>query len=189
MDRRNFARRAARRGAWTVALAAALCAAGCATPGRVANGDAALPAGENSAAFLDRLSAQADVNENDAFRGVLIVLDGQDPAGTFAERVEALRGKGALAEDWDFDAARPITKGKLAYVLYRGCGFGGGVVLTLVGPSPRYCLREFQYNGMMSPGSALSPVTGMELVAVLSRADVYRRTGQVPDRAGDVAGR
>jgi hypothetical protein len=56
----------------------------------------------------------------------------------------------------------------------------GGVILTLSGPSQRYCLRELQFRGFVSPGLPYTPVGGMEFVAVLNRAEVYRRTGEAP---------
>ena len=40
---------------------------------------------------------------------------------------------------------------------------------------------------MMSEGGMDTPVTGMEYVAVLGRADTYKRTGKVPDKSGEVS--
>ena len=53
--------------------------------------------------------------------------------------------------------------------------------LQLTGPSQRYCLRELQYRRIIGPGFILSKVSGMELVAVLARADAIRTTGEVPE--------
>ncbi|MHC4981595.1 MAG: hypothetical protein ACYTF6_00310 [Planctomycetota bacterium] len=167
-------------------LAAAV-ASGCGgPPGQVANPDAVLPAGENSAAFLDRISSQPSVSENDVMRGILLLLDGRDQAGNFAQRLEGLRDKGIVGASWDFDADRPITKGKFAYMIYQACEMPGGIALTLLGPNQRHCLRELQYREVMSEGSPFSKVTGMEFVAVLGRADVYIRTGKVPKKSGVV---
>ena len=66
-------------------------------------------------------------------------------------------------------------------MVYQACGLKGGLTLTLTGPSQRYCLKELQYLGLMSEGQVYNGVTGMEYVAILSRADELRQTGQVSD--------
>jgi len=162
-------------------LAGLLAAGGCGSGQIEAGADATLPAGEDSAAFLDRVSSLPTVGENDALRGVLLLTEGSDADGTFAERVEKLRAAGIAPGTWDYSAQRPVTKGRLAQLLYQACDIPGGVTLTVAGPSQRYCLRELQYRGMIAPGPTYAEVTGMEYVAVLSRADAWRRTGQVPE--------
>lgn len=170
------------------AILTAALAAGCATPG-VQSPEAKLPADEGSPGFLDRMSSQATVSENDAMRGMLMLLDGDDEAATFGERVDALKQRGVVGEDWDFVADRPIRKGRLAYMVYQAADVPGGVILTAFGPSQRYCLRELQYRGFMSEGFVTSKVTGMEYVAVLTRADSYRRTGELPTAISKTTGR
>lgn len=167
-------------GLW--ALAGCLLLAGCgAGLLRVAEGDAALPADDGSAAFLDRVSTGTTVTENDALRGILLLLDGKDASGDFRQRVNALVERNILSRTWDHRASRPITRGKLAYLVCQACKFPGGVILTLTGPSQRYCLRELQYRELMGSGAFYSQVTGMEFVAVLTRADAYLETGKLPD--------
>jgi len=145
-----------------------------------------LPSGELSDAYLDRISTQAAVSENDAMHGLLLLVDGKDNAKNFAQRVKLLADAGILSRNWTFVASRPITKGKLAYMVYQAAGMSGGVILSVSGPSQRYCLRELQYQKVMvETGSYYSPVSGMEFIAVLGRADVYKRTGKVPGKAGD----
>ncbi|HET6427784.1 MAG TPA: hypothetical protein VFJ30_05205 [Phycisphaerae bacterium] len=161
-----------------VLIGPALClAAGCTAPGAVGGGQMPLSAA-NSAAFLDELSSQPQVTEAQAFRGLLLVLD-NDRQMTFAEAVSALKQTGIVSQSWDFQADRPITRGKLAYMFYQACHMRGGLTLTLTGPSQRYCLRELQYRGYMAPGLFYNKVTGMEFIAVLTRADELRQTGEV----------
>lgn len=162
---------------------------GCtAREGTITGGQATLAADENSAAFLDRISSQDRVSENDATRGILMVLEGRDTAQTFKQRVQTLRNKGIVRAGADLEAGRSITRGRFAYMIYQACGMPGGVILRLAGPSERYCLRELQYRNMMREGFAQTPVNGMEFVQALTKADVYKRTGKVPDRAGQIEG-
>jgi len=162
----------------TMLLLAAF-SAGCAR-GIIAAGDAKLPDDDGSPGFLDRIASQQSVCENDAMRGILMLLDGKDAAADFKDRVQRLRARNIIGADWDFDANRPVTRGRLAIMIHKAAGTPGGIILTLAGPSERYCLREMQYRGFIGPGAFYSPVTGSEYVAVISRADAYRRTGQLP---------
>jgi len=161
-----------------LAMAVAGCSGG---PRKIAGAGAKLPDAESEPAFLDRVSSQKTVSENEAMRGILFLINGNDQAQTFEHRVAALRQKKIVDPSWDFAASRAMTKGKLAYMVYQACNMDGGVILTLGGPSQRYCLRELQYRSMMSPGLPGTDVTGMEFVAVLGRAGTYRQTGKFPE--------
>ncbi len=161
--------------------AAAVALVGCEQVGVITSGGEALPAGEDSAAFFNRISSEKVVTENDAMRGMLYLLDGQDDTGTFEQRVNQLQEKGILGKTWSFDAARPLTKGKLAFMVYQATKIPGGVMLMLTGPTQRYCLRELQYRGLMSEGAFYNNVTGLEFIAVMSRADEYIQEGKVSE--------
>ncbi|MFW6146554.1 MAG: hypothetical protein ACOC7R_04395 [Planctomycetota bacterium] len=163
----------------TVALALV---GGCGMSGRIGGGDVTGPQGEHSAAFLDRLADAPTVSESDAATGVLMLLE-DESGGTFEARVRRLRDRDVLPQ-WNMDAGRPLTRGRLAYMVYQATDMPGGLTLTLTGPSRRYCLREMQHRGMVTDGLASTPVTGMEFVAVLTRAERYARTGEFPDNPG-----
>jgi len=166
-------------------FAAVVALGGCASSGlTVAGENATLPKGENSAAFLDRMSSQDTVTENDAMRGILM-LDGGDKTGTFKQRVDSLIGKKVLDPKGNYDASRELSRGKLARMICSACGLSGGLILRLTGPSERYCLRELQYRQMMTPGSASTKVSGMEFASVLTRAEIYKRTRRFPDMVGN----
>ena len=161
---------------WIWMLATVAAAGGCAAPG-LTGGQAALPVG-NSAELLDKLSGQPTVNQAQAVAAVLMLVDADGPK-TFAEGVAELTRQKIADSQWDFQADLAITRGKLAYMVCQACRIQGGVTLTVTGPSERYCLREMQYRGYMSSGLFYTPVTGMEFVAVMTRADELRRTGKV----------
>jgi hypothetical protein len=163
-----------------------LAAVGCQGAGQVAGGESTLLEGESCAAFLDRMSTQETVSENDACRGLLMLLDGQDGSATFQDRVKSLRERNIVGADWDMNAPTPVTRGRLAYMIYQATEMSGGVILTMTGPSERYCLRELQYRKVMAAGTLMQPATGLECVSVLGRADTYIRTGKVPDQAGSI---
>ena len=161
----------------------------CGRIGDVHNGEATLSAEEGSPGFLDRVASGTSVCENDACRGVLMLLEKEQPEATFAERVATLRQVGVVPACWEFAADRSLSRGRLAQMIYQACDCPGGLMLTLTGPSPRYCLRELQFRGIIGPGAVFAPVTGMEYVAVLARADAYLQTGAVPETLSPMEGR
>jgi hypothetical protein len=167
-----------------VLLAGVLALGGCGT-GVINDGQAQLPT-ESDAAFLDRVASAQTVTQHDATRGLILLTEGQDTFDTFAGRVEHLRQAGIIAPDWDMTADKPLTRGRLAYMTYVATEMDGGVILSLSGPSQRYCLRELQYRGVIGEGSLMTNVSGLEFIGVLGQADVYRRTGQFPDKAGQI---
>jgi hypothetical protein len=166
-------------------FAAVVALSGCGSSQLTVTGeDATLPAGENSAAFLDRMSSLDTVTQNDALRGILM-LDGGDETGTFKQRVDLLIGKKILPARGGYDASRKLTRGQLARMVCRSCELSGGVIMRLTGASERYCLRELQYRKMMTPGSRSTKISGMEFASVLTRAAIYKRTKKFPDMVGD----
>jgi hypothetical protein len=154
--------------------------AGCSGPREMVCGaDAPLPQ-EDSAAFLDRVAQGRTLTENDAARGVLMLLDGADQRREFGQRVDALRQRGLIGKDWVMVADRPVTRGRLAYMVCQACAIRGGVTMMLLGPSERYCLRELVYRQMMAAGPPDVSATGLEFVSVMARADALIQSGKVP---------
>lgn len=160
------------------------CCVGCGN-GEIISRNAPLPKSEDSAGFLDRISSMPVVSENDAMRGILMLIDGNDTAESFQQRVKMLQERGIAAKSWDYVSDRGITRGKYAFMVYQAAKFRGGIILSITGPSRRYCLRELQFKKVMCNGPMLAEITGMEYVAVLGRADTFIRTGHVPNRSGE----
>jgi hypothetical protein len=158
----------------------AACLVGC-SAGQIDHPEATLPEKGSSAAALHRISGEKIVNQNDAMHVVLLLAEGEDQAGNFQQRVMKLRDLNIVDMSWHVDAKKPVTRGQVAYMVYQAAKMPGGLTLTVFGPSQRYCLRELQYNGMIDQGGILSPMTGMEMVAVLDRADAYMQDGEMPD--------
>jgi hypothetical protein len=172
-------------GVATASLLIFTCCVGC-DNGEIISRSEALPKGEDSAGFLDRVSSMQEVSENDAMRGILMLIDGDDTAESFEQRVQTLQDRGIVAKSWDYVSGRGITRGKYAFMIYQAAKFRGGIILGLTGPSRRYCLRELQFKKVMCNGPMLTQIPGTEYVAVLGRADTFIRTGYVPNRSGEI---
>ncbi len=157
-------------------------AIGCTPPEMAIEGaSATLPADDGSAAYLDRVSTMQNVSQNEAMRGILMLLEIDDAKDTFQQRVAKLRDRGLVDPSWRLQADRPITRGQAAYMIYQACDMRGGVILTLTGPSQRYCLRELQYRSLFSQGAVFTALSGGEYIATLGRADSYLQEGGLPE--------
>lgn len=156
--------------------------AGCQqAPRPIAGADSPLPGGEASAEFIDRVEGQVVVNQNDAFRGLLLLLESKDESKGFGERARKLLDRGIVPDNWELDALKPIRRDQFAYMICRGVKAEGGVWHSSLGHTRRYCLQEMQYQGFIVQGLGNTPVSGAEYVAVLARADAYLQQGEIPE--------
>lgn len=159
-------------------LVAVVLSVGCTGNGTITGGASKIAA-EDEVLFIDRIASMESVSENDAMRGMLLMLDGKDDCADFANRIERLSDRKIVSRDWNFDAAGLLSRGRMAYMVCRACDIRGGVVMMVAGPSTRYCLRELRYRGIVINPSEAGHVTGAEFVAVLMRAKKYIETGRV----------
>jgi len=68
-----------------------------------------------------------------------------------------------------------LTKGVMAYMICTSLRIRGGLVMSLLGPTCRYAFRECVYLKLIARGNAAGLVSGGELLAVLGRAEKYKR--------------
>ncbi len=167
---------------WAAAAALICALSGCRQgPRPIAGADSPLPGGEASAEFIDRVEGQVNVNQNDAFRGVLLLLESKDESKGFGERARKLIDRGIVPDSWELDALKPLRREQLAYMICKGVKADGGVWHSLYGHTLRYCLQEMQHQGFIVQGLGNTPVSGSEFVAVLARADAYLQQGEIPE--------
>ena len=134
-----------------------------------------LPAGQQPQGAVDSANLAYDLNQktwcsnDEAFSMVLMLVTGEDHCKDFNERFIELGVKGLIDTSWKLQADEPVTKGVLAYMLCRKLDLDIGVMMRLL-PTRRYAYREAVYHGLMTLGSADEPLTGPEVVGIMSRA-------------------
>ena len=128
----------------------------------------------SDAEFLYELSDKKYCTTDDAYRGMLQFVDGQDTSSTFQERTARVQMHGLVKKGWKHVAEEPITKGKLAYMFARALELPGGVMYNVTDANCRYALRELIYKDVIRIGSEGEKVSGAEFVGILGRADDYR---------------
>ena len=128
----------------------------------------------SDAAFFFKLSKKQYCSTDDAYRGMLYLIDGTDTSSDFEERTARLVMHGVADKNWKHNPNAVVTKGKVAYMLVRALEIRGGVMYNITNGSGRYALRELIYKGIIIDGTEYSQVSGAEYVVILGRADDRR---------------
>ena len=154
------------------------------------------PMTQATASIKDPLSAQLEfwhgltdqpvTCNDDAFHGLLLFLDGNDPSSTYADRVAALKTRKLLPSSFNSPANVPVQRGTLAYAFVQALHIQGGWVMTVFGPSPRYATRELEDMNLYPRSSPEQTFSGSEFVGIIGRAEDYQRgeSAFVPATAG-----
>lgn len=136
--------------------------------------------------FWHGLDAAPVASNDDAFHAVLLFADGSDPSTNYDERVAALKSRGMLAKDFNEPANQSVTRGTLAVALLKVLQLKGGLMLHLVGPIPRYAVRELYSEGVFPLSSPHQTFSGAELVGVIGKVEDYQRGNAVNRPAAEL---
>jgi len=148
-------------------------------------GELAGNAPEDQMAFWHTL-AERDLTSNDeAFHALLLFVDGQDDAADYVSRVDALKTRGMLHDDFDEPADHAVTRGTLAVAITKILNIEGGVVMRVFGPSPRYATRELQYQGVYPTSSPQQTFSGDQFVSLIGRVEDYQRRAPFSKSGGN----
>ena len=134
-----------------VAVFAALTAAAVSTSCQSAHVDQPLTntlGGNDPEAQLDFWHTLADrpvTSNDDAFHGLLLFLDGQDPANDYAGRVAELKKRGLLSGGFNQSAGQAVDRGTLAVAIAKVLKIRGGLAMHAFGVTPRYATKELVY--------------------------------------------
>lgn len=138
-------------------------------------------------AFWHNLPARTAVSNDAALHALLLLADGKDDAKNYADRVSAAIARKWLPEGFDEPSDLAAQRGRVAVAVARILDVRGGVMMQLLGPTPRYATRELIALGLLpSSSSELQAISGIELLAIVGRAqDVLtaREAGRRADAA------
>ena len=126
-------------------------------------------------AFWHTLAQRKVTSNDEAFHGLLLLIDDDDPAVDYAGRVELLKSRGLLPHRFDHPADQAVRRGTLAVAICKAMNIEGGVVMRLFGASYRYASRELQYMNIYPEGSPHQTFRGDEFLYVIGRVEDYNR--------------
>lgn len=125
--------------------------------------------------FWHTLAHRPVTSNDEAFHGLLLFVNGEDPAQDYAGRLAALHERQMLPKGFDSPAEEAVQRGTLAVAFCRLLEVKGGVMMHVVGPMPRYATRELQYMNIFPPSSPRQTFSGNEFLAVIARVEDYQR--------------
>jgi hypothetical protein len=130
--------------------------------------------------FIHTLQGRPVTSNDEAFHGLLLFIDGQDPAADYAGRVAALKSRSMLPAGFDKPADEAVDRGALAIAIAKALDVKGGMMMRLSiaaggTPDPRYAVRELQFLNVYPPSSANQTFSGAEFVGVLGKVEEYQK--------------
>lgn len=130
---------------------------------------------ESQLNFWHSLAGRPVTSNDEAFHGLLLYLDGQDPAETYEQRVRRLKDRGMLPADFAAPAEEAVQRGTLAVAICRHLGLKGGLMMRLTKAAPRYAVRELEFVEVYPPSSPNQTFSGNEFVGIIGRLEDYQR--------------
>jgi hypothetical protein len=136
--------------------------------------------------FWHALAGRPVTSNDEAFHGLLLFLDGNDPSDDYAGRVQRLRSRRMLPGGFHQPGDQAVERGTLAVAVVRALKIEGGLALRLTGATPlgsRYAVRELQFMELYPPSSPNQTFSGTEFLGIIGKLEDYRRTEQRPAHA------
>jgi len=125
--------------------------------------------------YWDKVAVRRVVTNNDALHGLLLVADNTAPA-TWEERLAAAQAHGWIDADASLDPNTSAEMGMMAVAACDVLKIKGGVTMRLLGPSPRYCVKELVFHRVIPARSTNQALSGLEFVDFVGRVEDYRDT-------------
>lgn len=138
--------------------------------------------------FWHSLPGRPAVSNDEGLHGLIILAAGDDRSKSYGDRVAFAKGKGWLDRGWDEPAGQAMQRGILARAICLVCGIQGGVMMHVLGPTPRYALREAAYEGIMVESSEQQTISGLDYLGVVSKAQDYITAHPAPAEPGGRGG-
>ncbi len=124
--------------------------------------------------FWHSLPGRSAVCNDEGLHGLILLADGDDSTGGYLKRVELAKQRGWVSADFNEAGNLAMQRGTLAQAIVVICKIKGGVLLQLLGPTPRYATRELVYMRLMGdPSTENLAITGLEYMGVISKAQDY----------------
>jgi hypothetical protein len=130
--------------------------------------------------FWHELAGRPVASNDEAFHGLLLYTDREDPADSYEARVNLLKQRKMLPKNFNRPANESLSRGDLAVALVRALEIKGGLTMRALGwtgaaPSPRYATRELMYLNLYPPSSPNQTFSGSEFLGIIGRAEDYQR--------------
>jgi hypothetical protein len=126
--------------------------------------------------FWHTLAERPLTSNDEAFHGILLYADGEDPAKDYPDRVQILKSRKMLPTSFHAQADQAVLRGDLAVAICHVLQHKGGVMMRATGQRvPRYAVRELQFIDVYPPSSVQQTFSGAEFIGIIGRIEDYQR--------------
>ena len=132
--------------------------------------------------FWRQLSERPLTSNDDAFHGLLLYLNQNDPANDYSGRVKLLKDRKMLPAGFDRPGDEAVTRAVLAVAVAEILKIKGGFMMHLTGNNPRYSLLELEDMELFPSSSENQTFSGGEFVGIIGKMEDYQHgdTGKLP---------
>jgi len=123
--------------------------------------------------FWHSLNDKKLISNDEAFHGMMLFYCQVDHANGYDDRVNRFKADGFLPDNFAGAANEAVTRGRLASILAQMLKVKGGVMMRLVGPTPRYALKELIALNIFPKSSAQQVLKGAQFIEIVGRAEDY----------------
>ena len=124
--------------------------------------------------FWHSLNDKKLISNDEAMHGLILFYCNKDLATTYEQRVERLKQDKLLSNDFKGLENEAITRGELAAMLAKNLKIKGGVMMHLLGPQPRYALKEMVALRIFPESSPQQVLNGAQLIEIMGRVEDYQ---------------
>ncbi len=125
--------------------------------------------------FWHSMNDKPIASNDEAFHGLLLYTDGKDDNIDYGARVASLKSRKMLPAHFNEPAEAGVRRGTLAVAIMKVLRERGGVTTTLLGPTPRYAVRELMFLNVYPPSTPNQSFSGNEFVGIMGRVEDYQR--------------
>ena len=125
--------------------------------------------------FWHTLATRNVTSNDEAFHGLLLFLDSEDPATTYEERVRILKERRMIPQNFDAPADAAVNRGDLAVAVCKILEIRGGLLNRITKTDPRYATRELVFMDVYPPSSPQQTFSGNEYLGIIGRVEDFQR--------------
>jgi len=121
--------------------------------------------------FFHNLSTSGRVSNDEALHALVLLAQDEDLTTNYDERLAFAKDRGWVMPGFNEPADIVARKGMVADSIVRILGIRGGVMMQMLGPTPRYAIRELAELGVIPAESGeRQAMSGAELLGIVGRA-------------------
>ena len=125
--------------------------------------------------FWHSLSDEHVTSNDQAFHGLLLYADGKDDSADYAGRVATLKARKWLPAHFNEPMDVGVTRGTVSVALVRMLNQKGGLTMHLIGPVPRYAVRELMFLNVYPPSTPNQAFSGTEFLGIIGAVEDFQR--------------